>query len=160
MDEWQNFFIAQVGASAALLGLLFVSVSINLSRILSLSTLADRAFGALMVLLVVLIISSLQLVPGQPIWAIGAEILVVGLAAWATIARIDRGVIRSANSEYRARALALIAINQTALILFVASGVATIVSGKIGLYLLVPAIVASFIKAALDAWVLMIEINR
>jgi hypothetical protein len=29
-----------------------------------------------------------------------------------------------------------------------------------GLYLLVPAIIISFIKALLDAWVLLVEINR
>ena len=31
---WANFFFAEVGASAALVGLLFVAVSINLKRIL------------------------------------------------------------------------------------------------------------------------------
>jgi hypothetical protein len=34
VSEWGNFFIAQVGASAALAGLIFVGVSINLERIL------------------------------------------------------------------------------------------------------------------------------
>ncbi|HXW19752.1 MAG TPA: hypothetical protein VEK35_04530 [Roseiarcus sp.] len=160
MDEWQNFFVAQVGASAALLGLLFVSVSINLARILSLPVLPGRAFGALMVLLVVLIVSSLMLVPGQPTWLMGVEILIIGLCAWVTIARIDRDTIKNAKSDHWARALSLIALNQTSLVLYVGSGVAMILAGKIGLYLVVPAIIASFIKATLDAWVLLIEINR
>jgi hypothetical protein len=33
---WENFLIAEVGASAALLGLVFVAISINLARIISL----------------------------------------------------------------------------------------------------------------------------
>jgi modulator of FtsH protease len=160
MDGWENFFIAETGASAALLGLLFVSVSINLSRILSFSPLPSRAFGALMILLVVLIISSLQLVPAQPNWLIGAEILIVGICAWVVIIRIDSGIIRSAKPDHLPRSLSLIALNQTSLILYIAAGVATLVVGKVGLYLLVPAIVASFIKATLDAWVLLVEINR
>lgn len=36
MEQWQSFFVAQASASAALAGLLFVAVSINLSRILKL----------------------------------------------------------------------------------------------------------------------------
>ena len=34
MASWENFFIAEVGASAAPAGLIFVGVSINLKRIL------------------------------------------------------------------------------------------------------------------------------
>lgn len=34
-DAWQVFFAAQVGASAALLGLLFVGASLNLDKILA-----------------------------------------------------------------------------------------------------------------------------
>jgi hypothetical protein len=32
-EGWANFFIAQVGAAAALTGLIFVGVSINLNKI-------------------------------------------------------------------------------------------------------------------------------
>ena len=32
--DWANFFVAEVGASAALSGLVVVAISINLSRIL------------------------------------------------------------------------------------------------------------------------------
>jgi hypothetical protein len=160
VSEWQNFFTAQVGASAALLGLLFVSISINLTRILSYPTLPGRAFGALMILLVVLIISSLLLVPQQPMALIGAEILIIGAIAWVGIARIDMGVLNTTPSDRKMRATALIVLNQASLILYVACGIVTLSAGKVGLYLLVPAIVASFVKAALDAWVLMIEINR
>jgi hypothetical protein len=160
VSEWDNFFTAQVGASAALLGLLFVSISINLTRILSLPTLPGRAFGALMVLLVVLIVSSLLLVPQQPMALIGAEILVIGAIAWVGIARIDMGVLNSAGPDHKQRVRGLIVLNQASLILYMACGIVTLSVGKVGLYLLVPAIIASFVKAALDAWVLMIEINR
>lgn len=54
MTGWENFFIAEVGASAALAGLIFVGVSINLNRILSLPRLPDRALEAVSLLLTVL----------------------------------------------------------------------------------------------------------
>lgn len=35
MPGWENFFVAQVGASAALAGLVFVGISINLTKIVA-----------------------------------------------------------------------------------------------------------------------------
>jgi hypothetical protein len=48
---WDNFFVAEAGASAALAGLLFVALSINLQRIMSLPTLPGRAAEGLVSLI-------------------------------------------------------------------------------------------------------------
>ncbi|HEX3901634.1 MAG TPA: hypothetical protein VH853_02220 [Polyangia bacterium] len=40
---WESFFVAEVGAAAALTGLLFVAVSINLSKVLAFPQLPGRA---------------------------------------------------------------------------------------------------------------------
>jgi modulator of FtsH protease len=160
MDGWQSFFGAEVGGSAALLGLLFVSISINLAKISSHRSLPNRAFSALLMLLIVLIVSSLMLAPGQPMALLGAEVLVVGLLAWATISHIDLGAWRNTDVQYRRRLVALIVIDQIALILYVAAGAFIIAIGAAGSYFLVPAIILSFFKATLDAWVLLVEINR
>jgi len=82
MSGWDNFFIAQVGASAALAGLVFVGVSINLREIVADPRLVGYALEALVVLLGVLVASSLLLVPGQPPALLGGEVVVVGLGAW------------------------------------------------------------------------------
>lgn len=78
LDGWDNFFVAQLGASAALAGLLFVGVSINMTKILAYPTLPRRALRALIMLVTILIVSSLFLVPGQPIAQLGLEVLVIG----------------------------------------------------------------------------------
>ena len=162
MSDWQAFFSAQVSASAALLGLLFVSISINLGKILSFRSLPNRAFGALLILLVVLIVSSLLLAPGQAMAAIGAEVLIIGLGAWAAITASDIKMWRNTDraAAYRPRLFALAAINQLAAALYLVSGAVILIHGVIGLYWLVPAFLFSFAKAAMDAWVLLIEINR
>ncbi len=48
MEPWANFFLGELGASAALAGLLFVSLSVNQSRILELGRIAARGMAALM----------------------------------------------------------------------------------------------------------------
>ena len=162
MSQWDNFFAAEVGASAALLGLLFVSVSINLSRILSFSALPNRALSALFVPLVVLTVSSLCLAPGQPLTLLGAEILVIGLGVWAATTRFDIQALKEIERDapHRPRAIVTTFFNQGVTLLYVLSGLVILLNGVAGVYWLVPAILFSFVKAALDAWVLLIEINR
>ena len=57
MDGWANFFLGQLGASAALAGLLFVSVSVNQARILELGRMADRGLEALVTLFLVTVVA-------------------------------------------------------------------------------------------------------
>ncbi len=160
MAAWSNFFFAQVGASAALVGLIFVAVSINLSKILASPRLPNRAFEALLVLLSILIVSSLMLVPDQPIALIGIEVLVVGIITWVIVARINISNYRKTDAQYRRQALRNISLNQLALLPTIIAGISLITWGIGGLYWLVPAFILSFIKALMDAWVLLIEINR
>ncbi len=77
MESWQNFFLGELGASAALAGLLFVSLSVNQARILALPSLPERGIQALMALFLVLFVSSVMLIPGQAPFVAGLEILVL-----------------------------------------------------------------------------------
>src|SRR6202167_3453014 len=83
MDEiatgWANFFVAEVGAAAALSGLIIVAISINLQRILSFPQLPGRAAEMLMMLVGALLACSVGLVPAQPMKLLGVEILAAGL---------------------------------------------------------------------------------
>ena len=87
---WENFFVAEVSAAAALTGLLFVAVSINLTKILSFPQLPGRAGESLVMLMGALMVSTFGLVPQQPRLALGAEILGVGLLVWLFPMRIQR----------------------------------------------------------------------
>jgi hypothetical protein len=159
MEAWGGFFIAQVGASAALAGLIFVAVSLNLTKVLALSHLPKRAFQALMVLMEILIISSLALVP-QPLSWFGGEMVLVTLPIWITVIVFDAQTLVIAGKDYRRRSVQRMAISQAAALLFVVGAVATLAFGLVGIYWLAPAIICSYLIALLDAWVLLIEINR
>ena len=161
MSGWESFFVAQVGASAAVAGLVFVGVSINLDKILKYAGLPGRTLEALIVLILVLITSSLMLVPGQSNTLIGAELLGVGLLAWIWIAALDILNLRQLEPRYRnAWVLLRVALSQVATLPIIIAGAVTLAQGTPNFYWLVPGVLFCFIVAFFDAWVLLIEINR
>src|SRR5262245_27883668 len=94
LDAWQPFFTAQLGAAAALAGLLFVGLSLNLTKILTYPALPTRSMIALVLLLVILVVSSLMLIPGQTPKAIALELLTVGVIGWVSVTAMDLHVFR------------------------------------------------------------------
>ena len=75
---WESFALGQVGASAALFGLLFVGISINLRDVLSSRTLVNRAAEAVLLLGGILVAATAVLVPRQTRQVVGIELAVVG----------------------------------------------------------------------------------
>src|SRR5580658_8750416 len=100
LESWSNFFLGELGASAALAGLLFVSVSVNQARILALGRTADRGIEALAMLFLVLVVTSLPLIPGQPLRLLGGEILAVALATLAALVPLQIGYVRSVDAVH------------------------------------------------------------
>jgi hypothetical protein len=91
---WEELFLAEAGASAALAGLLFVAISINLTKILEVRGLVGRAGEAIVLLVAVLVVSTLVLVPDQARIALGSELLVTGLLAWSILVVIHVRAVR------------------------------------------------------------------
>jgi hypothetical protein len=165
MNQWHDFFLAQAAATATLTGLVFVGVSINLRKILSdpRSGLAGRAAESLILLVAVLTVSVLVLVPGQGAGLPGAEVLVVGLAAWGWIVAIQLPRLRDwrvMRADLRVPLVLRVVLGQVATLTLVIAGVAVFWVGRGGLYWLVAGTVFSILAALADAWVLLVEINR
>src|SRR5438270_12105987 len=91
MDDWHDFFATAAQTAAALAGLLFVGVSINLDKFMANPRygLAGRALDALVLLVAVLLVKSLLLGPAQRKMVAGVEVLVVGITDLAAIAAIQ-----------------------------------------------------------------------
>ena len=153
---WSSFFAAEVSASAALTGLVIVAVSINLNRLLEERSLSGRAGETVVLLSGVLLLSTCVLVPAQPHWLLGAEILAVALMVGGGRMIILRRAGRHPLEPKYVRELFLLG---TAL-LFALAGVSLILGVGGGLYLLVPAILLAIIGGVLNAWVLLVEILR
>jgi hypothetical protein len=158
--QWSGFLSAEVGASAALTGLLFVAVSINLAKIIAFPHLTPRAAKALVTLVGILFAASLCLVPGQSKNLLGAELVVVGIAAWIMITVTQRAHSRGNPYINRSQKLLHGVLAELSAIPIAVCGVSLLCSRGGGLYWLVPAVIISFASALLDAWVLLIEIQR
>jgi hypothetical protein len=158
--SWDNFFIAQAGAAAGLTGLIFVAVSINLNGILAAPYLPTRALQSIILLLNILLISSLMLVSGQSSMVIGIEVIVLGVILWTITLSLGLSIHRTSPIQYKKHSRGNLFLTQIAVIPFNVAGICILVFGETGFYFLVPGILFSFSKAIIDAWVLLVEINR
>jgi modulator of FtsH protease len=158
VSEWHDLFVAMAGATAALAGLLFVAISINLGEILKSRALPARAASALATLIIALVASTFALVPGQSRTVLGTELLVVcGLAGVLMLvlrATVDR------SDQTALQYLGEFAMNGLAVLPFAIAGASLIVDRGGGLYWTVPGLVCVFFAAAINAWVLLVEIMR
>jgi hypothetical protein len=164
MNGWENFFVAEISASAALTGLIFVGVSINLSKVLKYPGLPNLALDALALLISVLLLSSLVLIPGQSLQALGLELLLLGLLNWFIAIGIQVSNWRNrepdVRSQYMWTLIGQIVLRQAATLPFAIAGAWILIWGASGLYWLVPGVLLSFVAAIHESWILLIEINR
>jgi modulator of FtsH protease len=157
---WDNFFVACAGASAALVGLVFVALSINLSRILAIPGLAARAGESVIPLGAVLIVSLLALVPVQSMRAFAEELTVFGGFTWAVTCRIEYVALRSHHFIRPGHIILRLAINQPANLAVFVSGLSLLLGFPGGLSWLAWGVVLSFGGAMINAWILLVEILR
>lgn len=158
--SWDEFFTAEVGAAAALTGLIFVGLSINLKQIIALPMIANRALQALLLLLGTLGILSLLLVPDQAVFLAGVEVIGVTLGLLALLNGVERRSWKSVDPKYR-RLLAQHTLEiQAPSVFFLIGGVLLAIGAPSALNWFVPATLASFLIGVADAWVITVEILR
>ncbi len=157
---WSGFFSAEVSAAAALTGLLFVSISISLAKIIAFPQLAPRAAKALVTLVGILFAASLCLIPGQSKDHLAVELIVLGSLDWIGITWMQRTYLH-ANSYLSIGQKLLVAIfTQLSSLPIIACGISLHYMRGGGLYWLAGAVFLCFTSALLDAWVLLVEIQR
>jgi 4-amino-4-deoxy-L-arabinose transferase-like glycosyltransferase len=161
---WHDFYLTAGAAAAALIGLLFVGVSINLDQFTTddstgVRILAEQAFANF---IFVLVISLFVLIPDQDQTSLSLQLSIVGILG---TFRIVRRAIRIRQGSagpftdwrYVARRLGLPAAASLGVI-----AVAVLVSTKpvTSFYWLVSVILIYLTSAADSAWDLLIEVGR
>ena len=162
MGEWTAFPQVQAGASASLLGLVFVGLSINFTRIIDSSHLPNRALEALIILLLNLVVASLLLAPGQPLPLLGNEVLGLAVLVWIWVTYLhvpepaaDGGASPAqghVGASYWARSPSCHGWAGGAMLLPSRRRWARLAGS--------PASCLATLLALLNAWVLLVEINR
>lgn len=158
-SEWTDLFVATAGATAALAGLLFVAVSINLDRILKEVGLPDRALETVMMLLGALVVSIIGLIPGQSDGAVGFEIFFAGLLLAWLVARLQL-VYDPSVPVPRTWLLSRWGIRALSTVPLIVGGASLMTGDGGGLYWVVAGVVFAIIGAVANAWVLLVEILR
>ena len=168
---WESFALGQVGASAALFGLLFVGISINLRDVLSSRTLVNRAAEAVLLLGGILVAATAVLVPRQTRQVVGIELAVVGVVVLLSVVALQRErpsaeggppaatPALDAPVPTSARVLRrVLSIGACVLVLVAAASLLAGFGG--GLYWWAGAVVLAYVSALTSAWVLLVEILR
>jgi hypothetical protein len=157
---WSDLFVATAGASAALAGLVFVAVSINIERILAFPGLPERALETLLFLVSVLLISVIGLVPGQGRVALGLELLTVALAIDAVVLRQPLILAGAGETILRRWRVTRWTLRLMATVPFLVGAVSILAEQGGGLYWLFAGIVLAIAASVANAWVLLVEILR
>ncbi|WP_426520593.1 hypothetical protein ACPPVQ_08595 [Diaminobutyricibacter sp. McL0618] len=157
MDRWVNFAIVAGGASAAFVGLLFVSVSIRADTIAHSPSLRARLAQVLTIFLGILISCVLITLPNPADWVVGAELLATSAAMSASLIFLGRRAVRNRDSDPLERTLDRLNPNVTTAVLIGLSGVALLFGIESGLFLLSLAVIVGFVGGGLGAWLVLVR---
>jgi modulator of FtsH protease len=161
MEGWTEFFLGEVGATAAIAGLFNVAITINIERILQSQFLPGRAALTLLVIGAAMTLSGLALFPRQPLPIFGWEAIATGVI-------IAASGIRHAVHAFAARGktdplwwsiLPLILILICAAPLAIGGGL-LVADARAGMYWVASGILVAMATTLITGWVLLVEILR
>jgi hypothetical protein len=157
--QWTDLFVASAGASAALAGLVFVAVSINVDRILKLEGVPERARVTVTLLASVVVVSIVSLIPGQDRVALGAELLGLGLLFTVGIGRLTQQSLPRGPAP-PSWTVSRLLVSASGTLPFIVAGASLLAETGGGLYWVAAGIVFAIAGGVANAWVLLIEILR
>ena len=161
MADWMGFFTAELGAAAALAGLVMVAISINLPKILEDPSLPGRAAETLALPTGVLVVASYVLVPGQPPVALGSEIVGAGALMWLLPTYLQLRLRRAQGRGARWQTFVpRVLLTQFSALPIIAAGVMILEGAPNAFYWMVPGVITALISTVINAWVLLVEILR
>jgi modulator of FtsH protease len=157
LAAWTDFANTVAGGAAALAGLLFVGLSMNLAEVLKYPGVPARAAVTLGLTVAILLTAIFVATPGQDPRVLALEIGAVGICVvvGALVAGRHQG-----EEPSRARALYVMLVPLVPAVLLIAGAVSLWLQRGGGLYWVTAAVTTGFVAATANAWVLLVEIKR
>jgi hypothetical protein len=150
--------VAAAGATAALAGLVFVAVSINIERILTFRGLPERGLVTVLLLVSVLVVSLFGLMPGQSRHELGIELLVESIVAVGVMVGLILWKRPLPGQEsHLGSSLGIVALGTVP---FVVGAIGVLTQSGGGLYWTFSGMIGAIIGAVINAWILLVEILR
>ena len=155
---WRDFGVALVGASAALLGLVFVVVSLHLGAVVDDPVLRRRAEIMLGLLATTLAASATLLIPGQSREALGIELMLIALIYISLSTLATFRATRSQRGVSRDRLVRFV-LGELSTGLIFAGGLGLLVHALGGAYLVAAGVVLGVLSAMLAIWILFVGLG-
>ena len=156
--QWTSLFTATASASAALTGLVFVAVAINIRAILDGPGLPERALEPLLLLLGVLTVSILVLIPRQGRTTLGTELAIESVLLTTAVAMlINYGRKQHMKLGWLLARSALAALGTVP---FMIGSVSLLTGHGGGLAWTAAGILGATLGGVYSAWIVLIEILR
>jgi hypothetical protein len=153
VERWTDFAVIIGGGFAALLGLLFVAISIKADIIRRSGTLRARATQTMIPFLMALLAAAILGIPGQPLWVFAALVLTLGIVI------MDRRAKRAKDESSVGRTLSAITPSAVTSILVIAAGVAALLGWNGGVYILAGGTIAALTGAVINAWLFLVRLG-
>lgn len=154
---WTDFANTVAGGAAALAGLLFVGLSLNLSDVLKYPGVPARAATTLGLTVAILLTAIFVATPGQVDRALATEMGVLGVAM---AVGVIVGLRQQRSGEHPVRAVTSTLLLGVPALLLIAAAISLWLQCGGGLYWVTAAVATGFVSAKANAWVLLVEIRR
>jgi hypothetical protein len=159
VERWTDFAVIIGGGFAALLGLLFVAISIKADIIRRSGTLRARATQTMIPFLMALLAAAILGIPGQPLWVFAALVLTLGIVEACAHLIMDRRAKRAKDESSLGRTLSAITPSAVTSILVIAAGVAALLGWNGGVYILAGGTIAALTGAVINAWLFLVRLG-
>ena len=159
LEGWHDFFVATVGAAAALAGLIIVAISVNIKDIIAFPSMTSRAGATVASLVLSLVSTSVMLIPGQPIPLLGLEILLVAAVVMVITVKSAVAILRESGTGSSV-AWTKVALAVVQVLPFLVGAVSLIAGRAEGVPWVAAGVLFVFLGSVTNAWVLLVEILR